>query len=110
VIGQILALLTLASKSVSKENRTAGRLRSLYSFERAWLGSLIRSSVGGATEFDQNPSRSIEYWGEREPPPQNKTPQTHPSHGTLGRTALPRKLLYRNLPSGGAGVNGPIRP
>jgi len=39
---------------------------------------------------------------------QNKTPQTHLSRGTLGRTALPRKLLNHNLTRGGAGVNGPI--
>jgi hypothetical protein len=39
---------------------------------------------------------------------QNKTPQTHSSHGTLGRTALPRKLLNHNLLSGGTSVNGPI--
>ena len=39
---------------------------------------------------------------------QNKTPQTHASRGTLGRTALPRKLLKSNLPIPGVHGNGPI--
>jgi len=41
---------------------------------------------------------------------QNKTPQTRLSPGTLGRTALPRKLLKDNVAIRGASVNGPIGP
>jgi hypothetical protein len=36
-------------------------------------------------------------WGEPERDPKTKRPKTHPSHGTLGRTALPRSLLNHNL-------------